>query len=242
MITLLLALISFAPSSHAQAQAQNWLDVSYTFTDFDYEESKMNEKAQLAGVRGEAGISLGPVAFSLGGEYQDGHLHYVGETFGGTPVQTYTNDYVRDLNAKMHVVWQPFVLSIGVAQRYWYDNLVISYRRRTQYDYYPLELTYKQQNVYVRVEHDIWKNGRNTSHMSDVNPAAQDVNFTLGKGTGFGVEIGYEIPSAMVPTHVFVRYHRWSVKESDVQSDGTQLLVEPDNTTTILQGGIGLSF
>lgn len=240
-ILALLAATLFVMPAHAQSSG-NWLDVSYTYTDFTYKEEKMSEKAQLAGVRGEVGFSLGPVALSVGGEYQDGHLHYDGQTFGGTPVQTYTNDYMRDLRATAHLVFHPFVLSVGVAQRYWYDDLVISYRRRTQYDYMPVQLTYQHERAYIRFEHDIWKKGSNTSHMSDVNPAAQDVTFTLGDGSGFGVEIGYEIPSQMVPSHIFARYHRWSVKQSDVQSDGTQLLVEPDNTTTIIQGGIGLSF
>lgn len=227
----------------AQEGGRAWLAVDYTFTDIKYKEpGVMSEHGRLAGIRGEFGLNLfGGFGVSIGGEYQDGNLDYDGSTFGGTPVKVITNDYIRQTQALAHIAYGPAVLAVGMAERYWYDDLVISYRRRTRYNYIPVFLTYRAAQTYIRVEHDIWQKGWNKSHMSDVNPAAQDVEFKLGTGSGMGIELGYVFP-AMIRTRIFVSYHKWEIKESDVQSDGTQNLIEPKNNTTEIKAGIGLVF
>ncbi|MBX3021685.1 MAG: hypothetical protein KF799_08430 [Bdellovibrionales bacterium] len=243
-VLCLVAVLLATPRLWAQHQMANWLHISSTYSEFNYKEPNvMSEKGRLAGVRGELGLSFGQsLALSVGGEYQDGNLNYDGSTFDGDPVKQVTKDYVRDLRLMAHVIYAPLVLSAGVAERYWYNDLVVSYRRRTQYNYNPVQISYFMDNVYLTVEHDVWLKGTNKSHMSDVTSTARDVEFTLGKGSGFGVEIGYMIPSPTIYTRLFLRYHKWSVKQSDTQSDGIHTLVEPDNNTTLLQAGIGLGF
>lgn len=230
-------------NARAEDGARHWLNIDYTYTDLTYKEpGAMSEHGRLAGIRGEFGMYLfSNFGVSAGGEYQDGNLDYDGATFSGTPVKQITNDYFRKTEILAHIAYMPMVLSVGVAQRYWYNDLVISYRRRTRYDYTPIYLTYRSDNFYIRYEHDLWKKGWNKSHMSDVNASANDVEFTLGNGTGYGAEIGYLIPGWII-TRVFLAYHKWSVKESDVQSDGTQNLIEPNNNTTEIKVGLGLSF
>lgn len=239
-----LAILGIAQNAEAQYQQSHWLKVAYTYSDVLYKEpGAMSERGRFAGIDGEVGFNFfGVAALSAGGEYMDGNLNYDGSTFGGTPVKVITKDYFRDLRLLAHVVYAPLVISYGLAERYWYDDLVISYRRRTQYRYSPLLIAYHLENAYVRIEHDVWIKGTNTSQMADVNPSAHDVNFTLGNGSGFGVELGYNLRSAHLTTQFFVRYHQWRVNKSDVQSDGTQYLIEPDNTTTTVQGGIGVIF
>lgn len=220
-----------------------WLVTDYTYTDFEHKQpGSFKETARLAGVRGEVGLRLmGGLGISYGGEYQDGNTTFEGTSFGGTPMRVVTNDYIRQTQALVHFVYGPAVFAAGMAERYWYNDLVVSYRRRTQYNYIPIYVTYRAAQVYVKVEHDIWQRGTNKTHMSDVNPAARDVEFKLGDGSGMGVEIGYVIPG-MVTTRIFAAYHKWDIKESDVQSDGTQDLVEPKNSTTEIKAGIGLAF
>jgi hypothetical protein len=236
-----------ACSSVASAQdagpARFWLTTDYTYTDFKYKEpGVMSEHGRFAGVRGEFGINLfGGFGLSAGGEYADGHTDYDGSTFSGTPVKVITNDYLRTTQYLAHVTYGSMVIAAGMAERYWYNDLVISYRRRTRYNYMPVFFTYRTGPMYVKVEHDIWQKGWNKSHMSDVNAAANDVEFKLGKGTGFGFEVGYVIPG-MLTTRLFMAYHKWDIKESDVQSDGTQNLIEPANNTTEIKAGIGLAF
>ncbi|MGE3683874.1 MAG: hypothetical protein AB7G93_19315 [Bdellovibrionales bacterium] len=243
-LILLLCFTSYGTQAFAQWQQSSWFHLDYTYTDFTYKEpGVMSEKGRLAGVRGEVGLNLlSWLALSAGGQYQDGNLNYDGSTFDGTPIKTVTKDYIRDTRALIHIVASSVSLSFGIAQRYWYDDLVISYRRRTRYDYKPIILTYHQNGLYVSYEHVLWDKGWNKSHMSDVDSNRRDPEFTLGKGSGMGVELGYLMPGSRVSTRVFVKYHKWKVKESDIQSDGTQALVEPNNNTTTYQIGIGLAF
>jgi hypothetical protein len=231
-------------SAEAQWQSRRWLHVDYTYSDITYKEpGLMTETGRYAGIRGELGVNLlDYVAFSAGGSYMDGHMDYDGSTFDGTPIKVITNDYIRDTRLLAHVVYTPFVLSYGVAQRYWYNDMVISYRRRTRYDYQPLMLTYYQEGFYVRYEHALWGKGWNKSHMSDTGGGRQDVEFELGKGTGMGFEIGVLLPTPAFATHLFASYHKWTVKESNVQNDGVDSLVEPNNNTTTIQIGLGVAF
>lgn len=221
-----------------------WLNLDYTYTDLVYKEpGLMNEKGRLAGIRGEVGLNLlGLMGVSAGGEYQDGNLYYDGSTFGGTPVKQVTKDYIRRTEFLGHFFYGPVTISAGLAERYWLNDLVISYRRRTRYNYIPVYFTYRMNFMYLKLEHDIWQKGWNKSHMSDVNASARDVEFKLGTGTGFGVELGYLIPAGSVTTRVFLAYHKWDVKESDIQNDGTQNLIEPKNNTTEIKVGLGLGF
>lgn len=229
--------------SWAQGLGRLWFNVDYTYTDFTHKQPGiMTESGSLAGVRGEFGFYLfSNFGLSAGGEYQDGNLDYDGATFGGTQIKQTTKDYFRRTEILGHLAYGGFILSAGVAERYWYDDLVVSYRRRTRYNYNPIYLTYRMQRFYVRYEQDLWKKGWNKSHMHDVNTSATDVEFTLGKGTGYGAEIGLFLPG-LLSTRVFVAYHKWSVKESDSQSDGTQILTEPESHTTEVKAGLGLAF
>lgn len=221
-----------------------WLNLDYTYTDIVYKEpGLMNEKGRLAGVRGEVGINfLGVMGISAGGEYQDGNLYYDGSTFSGTPVKQVTKDYFRRTEFLAHILYGSMTLSAGLAERYWFNDLVVSYRRRTRYNYIPVYFTYRLSSVYLKMEHDVWQKGWNKSHMSDVNASARDVEFELGKGTGMGVELGYLLLSGSMATRIFVAYHKWDVNPSNVQNDGTQNLIEPKNSTTEIKVGLGLAF
>lgn len=227
----------------AEGDTAAWLTLDYTYTDFKYTEpGLMSEHGRFAGVRGEVGFFLfSALGLSAGGEYQDGHTDYDGATFGGTPVKVITNDYIRRTEYLAHIMYGNFLISAGIAERYWYNGLQISYRRRTKYNYNPVYVSYRSGPVYMRLEYDVWGKGWNKSHMSDVNPAANDVEFKLGKGQGQGAEIGLLLPGRFT-TRVFVNYHEWKVKQSDIQSDGTQNLIEPENNTKELKVGLGLMF
>src|SRR6185312_15778076 len=111
---------------HAQTQEQGlWLNVDYTYTDFSYKETGVAEKGHAPGVRGEFGFSLlRGLSVSAGGEYMDGNLSYDGETAIGSSVNVINKDYMRDLRAMAHLAYGSFILSGGIAQRYWYDDLV----------------------------------------------------------------------------------------------------------------------
>ena len=242
---LLFCVLTTGAFAHAQYQGEDtWWNFDYTYSDLSYKEDNMSEHGQFAGVRGDIGVGLfDNFGLSVGGEYQDGNLNYDGATFTGTPVKQVTKDYIRDTRALLHFMFGPVTVSGGLAQREWYDDLVISYRRRTTYDYYPVIISIVRDGIYFRVENDFWKSGRNKSYMHDVNVAEQDVELKQSSGNGFGVEIGYSIPTALkFATRIYISYHKWDVGDSDVVNDGVFNLQEPRNNTVVLQGGIGLSF
>jgi hypothetical protein len=239
----LFILLTFTSLAHAQRNPGSaWLSLDYTYTNLTYKEPALTDMGNLAGVRGELGIGLSStLGLSVGGEYQDGNLNYDGATLTGAQIQQVSKDWMHDLRGLLHVFMGPLVLSGGIGQREWYENLVVAYRRREVYNYYPMALTFYQQAVYIRLEYDLWKNGTNKSYMSD--SGANDVLFHQGGGSGYGLEIGYLIPTAIkFFNRVYLSYHRWDVSDSDAQSDGVASLTQPKNNTVTIQGGLGFSF
>jgi hypothetical protein len=233
------------PKLNAAAAAPGlWLSAAYTYTDHAYKESKLTEKGKLSGAQGELGLGLmGTLAISAAGEYISGDPTFVGDTLDEKTVNARSNDYMRDLRLLAHFYLGQFVLSGGVGRRYWSADIENSYRQNTQYDYYPVMLTYTRRPFYIRFENDFWKGGKNTTFMSDVSSTRDDVRFNKIKGTGYGAEVGVIIPTAVgIDTRVFVSYHKWDIKESEDQSDGVANLSVPSNDTTTLQFGIGLIF
>jgi hypothetical protein len=93
------------------------------------------------------------------------------------------------------------------------------------------------------VEYDVWREGKNITHTSDLGGLHQDVTFKQTKGGGFGAEIGLLIPTALhISSQVFVAYHKWEVKDSDSQFDGVNYLIEPESETSVIQVGVGFDF
>lgn len=239
---LLLLLAGAGAGARAQAGDPIWLDAAYTYTDFNYQDASASQKGRLPGVRGEVGFTLfGGVAFSAGGSYQDAALTPAGESVTGAAWNGMTSNYVRDLRAELHLIFGSVALSGGVAQRYWYSGgeSAGGYRQHTEYDYFPVAVTFSLGHVlYVRGEDDIWRRGQTTLQLSDVGAAAGDVDLTQNGGGGFGVELGAYLPGRLIATHLFAAYHAWSVKDSNT----VRGVMQSKNTTTTIEGGIGLVF
>jgi hypothetical protein len=232
----------FASALNAQAQ---WLNAAYTYSDVTYKETgTTSQKGRFAGVRGELGLpALAGISISGYGEYQAGNMNHEGSVLGGGTLTGITKDYFRDLRGLLNLHYGALTISGGIGQRFWYSDYVTSYRMRQQYDYSPILLTYRSKGFYMRAEADLWRGGKNTTHMSDLGGARTDVEFKQTKGAGFGGEIGLMIPNAMgFSTHIFAAYHKWTVNASDVQFDGVDYLTVPENSTVSYQGGIGISF
>lgn len=220
------------------------VSADYLYANLVYKEpGVMKESGRFPGVRGEAKLNLfESIGFSAGGSYLDGHLFYEGATFGGTPVTQTTRDYVRDLRYLAHLRYEGSYLKFGYAERLWHNDLIISYVRVTKYNYYPIIIGSQMGPFYTQAEYRIWSKGKNISTMSRVNASAHDVEFTQDKGEGYALEVGATYPFGDFQARVFLAYDHWSVKASDVQNDGTQNLIEPENNTTTCIFGMGLSF
>lgn len=238
------AVFFFVLPAQAQWQQANWLSLDYIYDQFKYREpGAMSERGALPGVRGEAGLNLTSwLSLGIGGQYASGNLKYNGATFNGTPVKTLTIDRNWQGSAKLHFLFSPFVLSVGQARRYVYNDLMISYRREQIYNYMPITLMYMPAPFYFILEHRDFLDGKNRSHMGDLGGGRNDVTFKQKKGKGSAAEIGYVVPSSPMQTRLSVRYERWDIDASDVQNDGVQDLVEPKNYTEEIIFGIGVIF
>jgi hypothetical protein len=220
----------------------NFLAVDLTMNDVSYEEpGVMTEDGLIGGVRAELGYGLGEsLSISVGGSYYDGSLLYEGATFGGAAVKTRTTDYFRTLKAQLNYITAPFVFSIGYAERTWYDDLVISYRRLTEYEYIPLFITWFSGPYYYQLEHNAEFSGLNTSYMSDLG--RNDVFLKQKKGSGIGLEVGRMINASPIAARAYLQYHKWDVEASEIGNDGVQNLVEPANNTVTITAGVGILF
>ena len=240
-------LIFFSGATLAQELSEDYLlkwGLDYQYVYMRYKEpGVMSESGQFPGVRGQ--LRLRPWSYfdvSLGGSYMDGNLEYNGATFDGTPVNTNTSDYVREYRLLLHKVINGFELSMGYAVRFWHNDMIISYTRDTEYKFIPLIARYSMDPFYFSVEYRLWLEGNNVSGVSKVVAGAHDVEFTQNTGEGFALEVGVQYPFGPVQGRVYVAYDYWNVAKSDIQSDGTQLLIEPKNNTSSYVLGVGFSY
>ena len=224
MIWIVFALLGQV--SHAQYQTGNWIKLDYTYTDLNSKSVDVNEtKAQFPGVRGELGLNvMRYLAVSAVGEYADYRARLMGALVDGQPVDAVTSNFTRDLRVMGHLVVSPFVLSAGIAERFWSQQIPAGARTRTTYAYLPAQLTYFFRRAYLSYEQDFVRRGHRRM---------DDDDSTLGTTQAFAVELGWLIPSAIGATQIFARYQKWSVKATDQW---------PEEQTTLLQAGIGVGF
>ncbi len=244
---LVIALPQVAMAQRRSGAPGLWLKAAYTYSNFTYKEVKAEQKGTLPGVQGELGLGLlGNLAISAGGQYQDDQMHFKGTSLTGDEVYGIANNQVSDLRGLAHLFYGPLIVSGGVGQRYWYNDLETAYRQRTTYNYIPVLVTLHTRSVYIKGEYDIWRGGTSKVHLSDLDSARQDIDFKQRKGGGLGVELGIIMPNALgMATTVFVSYHKWTIEASDKATGGTDAdneLTLAASTTTIIQGGIGLNF
>lgn len=220
-----------------------WITLGLTYNHVEYEEPRvMTEKGGNGGVQLELGANLlSGLSVSFWAEHLDGRLFYEGSTFSGTAIETITNDYFGDYRLKFYGLFESFIFSVGYGLRNWYDDLVVSYRRRTEYRFIPIQLIFLSSPYYFSFEFDSWLQGKNTSYMSDVNTSRKDVEMAQNVGSGYGFEVGW-ITGGSPQTKSFLRIHKWGVDQSEVANDGVDNLVEPKNNTLSMVVGIGLIF
>lgn len=221
------------------------MSVGYTSYDMDYKEpGVMKETSNINDVYGYSASFFYHNIYVLGLEYDSlqGNLEYDGATFSGTPVQTETEDEVW--NARLlfgYAVSPESVLYAGYGFRHWFDDLVISYTRTTEYQYVPLGVYYKFYEslpfkIFLSVEYDYFIEGKNKSTLSDTGSGRNDV--TLKQSDGYGYRASLEALCVMEPVSlgVDIFYQYWSIEDSESKLSGlgSELVEEPQNNTSIL--------
>ncbi|MBC86026.1 MAG: hypothetical protein CL677_02515 [Bdellovibrionaceae bacterium] len=241
-IATLSCALAWAQNSSTNHQAlPYWLGVGLIYNQMDYEEPDvMTEKGANGGLHLDVGYLLLPnISVNLDAKYWDGRLKYDGATFGGTPVKTQTADILSDNRIYFNYSGATTTFSVGYGQRYWYNDLIISYRRKTTYNFVPLKGTLRSGSFYYSFEYNLWLGGVNKSFMSDTGGGRNDVTMDLDSGSGMALEWGY-VHGATPVARAFLRIEKWDVDDSETAFDGVDNLVEPKNNTLTIMIGSGL--
>jgi|GEM_PF-3558395 len=243
LVTLLSYGVLFFSSSAAHSLSKPWFEFSADLQRKVYTEPDvMNEKGLLSGFGLEAGTQLGNlVSVSAKAEFYFGSLHYTGSTFDGDPIQTDTKDQIRKYHAKIYLGQENFQFITGYSQRFWSNDLVISYLRETTYHYIPFVFQYRTNKWKMSAGYNYFLKGLNKSYLSEVDPNRSDVQLKQNDGVGYELHASTKINSAAnTDIWLHLSYEYWNIKDSEVVSDGVDDLVEPANNTHVY--ALGLSF
>lgn len=239
-VLLLFGMLMGAPYAFAQS---TWLNMEYTYTDFTYKEGDFREVARLAGIRGELGLFYGGMGVSAGGEYQDGMMDFSGTTYTGATGNLISKNYIRDTRLLAHYYIETMIISLGLAQREWYNNLVGEYHRRQTLNYYPVIVTLAAGNAYFKLEYDAAMKGKLGVSMGETGGGARDIDFTQDGGSGFMVEAGLTgATSGKFFYRIFASYRRLLIDAGGSLSDGVHMVYANRGTMDLVSGGLGLSF
>ena len=243
-------------SSSANAQANSLLtytgiEVGATVSHYRYEEPSLDVK--LEGYKGGVDLAVvtSPAAnwiFRWEGRYEYGNVDYTGSgTKNNNP------DWYAELRALVSrdFDYGGYVLSpyLGLGYRYLYNDIrgvtstgAIGYTRTSQYTYIPIGVTHRfkvgaNARVATTLEADYLAKGRQTSTLSDFNPAFADVTNDQRNGYGIRGSLYYEKDRWLAGPW----FQYWYTNRSDEQPiianiGGTNFIVgtgfEPRNKTT----------
>ena len=243
------SLVVLFSSAFAQAQLGDssalkvGVHASYSYMHYK-EPGAMSERGFLTGIKLEIGGPLvDSVSVLAAGRYSVGYLNYNGAVLGtGTPVTTLTRDWVVD--ARIGFVFGPpdTNIFIGYAKRDWLNDMRVSYRRETWYEYIPVRAQYGGEGMFIAGEYRNWLGGKNVSWLTDVDVTKNDVTMKQNKGSGYSIEWGYLFSGGAVQTRISLAYEHWDIEPSELGFDGTQYVVEPKNSTDLTTVSIGVLF
>lgn len=242
-----IVLICVATSAIAYEKTEIRLGGSYDR--FRYSEAPMDEQGWLPGVYlGGKWIFTPQYALRARVDYFWGNLTYNGSTETGTPiVNNKTKDWILNVDLGGDIQLNERVsFNIGLATRIWYDDLVISYTRKTTYYYLPVGFTYHFNGGFtLSAVQNYWLVGNNVSNLSSVpnTPPYSNVTLKQPSGTGWGVALGWRAsnnPKTNFETSIYWR--EWHVDASSSAQSGGKTVVEPKNKTDILGFTLGVVF
>lgn len=234
----------FCFTSPALADKPWGLGASFIHSQVNYKEpSVMSEKGALQGYSLEAYLAPSHwLVFQAQGKWLDGNLEYDGSTFSGTPVSQTTKDKITEYRGLMMLKMGRFAPYTGWGQRYWLNDLVISYRRETTYQYIPIGFRYVWRPFYLSYESRHFLGGVNKSYMGDIGGGRHDVTMKQKSGKGYSIEAGYLARISTFDLKFSFAYEFWGIDDSETSFDGVDTLVEPHNSTNAYTFSAGIYF
>ncbi len=243
-VFVLAVLLGVNPPLLAGIYDYSHISIGYTAYDMDYEEpGVMNESSDLNDIKGYSISAFHHNTYVVGLEYESlkGNLHYDGATFSGTPIQTETKDEVWNGRVLIGYTVSPdTILYFGYGFRHWFDDLVISYTRTTEYQYVPLGLYYNLLDdsplkLFFLAEYDYFIEGKNKSTLSRTGTGRNDVTVRQSDGYGFrlALESLYSLEPVSFGLDMFYQYWALEDSESKPSGFGSEFVKEPKNNTSI---------
>lgn len=227
-------------SGIAEPAVQYNLELGFEYTNFTYKEPSIDveEKTDFYGVNGalSARSKNNSLMTRLEARFAGGPVDYDGSLNDGTSWTDKGDDYIFETRALLGWDFEmdgPTITPIiGIGWRYLNDQLdsQYAYEREISYIYSPIgfEASVPFQDTWkmvLRAEYDIFWQGRVKSHLSDVNPAFNDLNNKQDGGYGARVSLAIQKQlknSIYLSVEPFFRY--WDVDQSnnaDVTFAGT---------------------
>ncbi|MEA3225480.1 MAG: hypothetical protein U9Q07_05975, partial [Planctomycetota bacterium] len=241
------------------------LDIGPEIYHFKYEEpGLMEEKGMFYGVRfgftardwvtasSRKSPPSGGGMFRAEGRLAFGRVDYDGMLAGGTPYKANgIDDFAGEGRLLLGRDWLTTgtlsTMYTGVGYRYLNDNLATDpagYERESNYLYIPLGYNLDigrdvGWSFGFGAEFDVFVFGRQESHLSDFNPALQDIDNHQTSGYGYraSVRLTHKSKAAIFTIEPFFRY--WDIDKSH-HDEIYDAFVEPANETT--EWGIQLSW
>ncbi|MCF8023906.1 MAG: hypothetical protein K9K82_00255 [Desulfobacteraceae bacterium] len=212
---------------------------------FKYEEDDlMEEKGFMYGAVGEInyhGIVNGHnrLMANVKLECFGGALDYDGQTWGGTPVEEDTNDWMfeyRTLIGFDSVLSDRYLLTLftGIGYRYWNNDIrgTGGYEREIKYLYQPLgvKIAGIMANNWTwgaSAEYDFFWMGKVQSNLSDVNSGYNNPEVNQNATDGYGLKLSCQLKRKMslkyaITIEPYIRY--WEIEKS-----GTEILTYNGN-------------
>ncbi|MFH2069324.1 MAG: autotransporter outer membrane beta-barrel domain-containing protein [Candidatus Omnitrophota bacterium] len=237
--TLLAAVRSFAEPPQVNA----W-ELGIGVSGFTYDEpGLMKEEGVLVGLKASYAHRR-KLMLKAEAEIGFGTVSYDGSTWGGDPVTADGGDYKWELRGlvgydfvKGTVLLTPYT---GIAYRYLNDQLsgVGAYERESNYYYSPIGLEINKEfangwSWNTTLEYDIFWNGLQVSHLSDVDPGLNDIKNDQTDGYGYRISMKFQNKNGF---GIEPYYRYWDIKQSDpaiVTYEGTPvgIGVEPKNNS-----------
>lgn len=242
-------LVAIFCATSVQVYASTEYKLGIAYDNINYTENNMTEKGWIPGVYlGFRWVLDAIHALRLRVDYSSGNLKLNGTNWGSEyydGVTTKDNILNVDLGADFRLNERVF-FSIGLAQRIWNDNMVVSFTRKSTYSYLPVGLTYFfSPNLFFKAVQNYWLVGSTQVNMSSIphTPPYNDVKVSLPSGNGWSTELGWRAnnnPSTNIEFTIY--YRQWAVNQSESEMTGGVTYTQPSNKTNNLGFNLGVLF
>ncbi|MFH0888174.1 MAG: hypothetical protein V1871_03085 [Planctomycetota bacterium] len=257
LIVFVLLSILYVPTIFAESSGNEF---GFEFSQITYKEpGLMEEKGTMSGLFFSF-ASYDKLMLKLEGKYSSGSVDYTGAYLDGTPVSV---DNIKDYGYESRILvggkkspiretTTALYIYTGFGYRYLNDDMskfLGGYERESNYYYMPIGIEIipavkNDWSVGATLEYDVFRQGKQISHLSDLDPGLNDVTNAQKHGYGYRASIKLQSPDQKTVIALFTKY--WNIKKSEnktIYYDGdAYVLYEPKNNSNEIGITVGWKF